>query len=484
MAEHPSLPAGVTFTDDNEIEIDFKVVNREGILQLRASGLISAEKAVEWLSRQREAAAKPSSFGGKLLDTFRAAFDPTDPRGVRRIGIGPVQVPVKTGLFAAGISPLAVTTAAAVPTAATTVTAATAAREALRGVAGPIVQRPLRSLGVAALGTAGVLGAGAILREDEPGTAPPPVEGEPGFIGPSQATPEEIGAGARAAQEALDAAGGDPEGANTILEAQGSSTRIAKTREMRFIPGRGIVEVDVFTPFLSETVLDALGNPVQIETPGESFVPELNEARFNEQERIRQENLRSEQQGGFLRSLPALTEFFTLLADPKTANLLRIASARAQGQPTVPGLQLPAQLGAIFGLEGGEAFPSGVTGGVQGGAQGVITGQVSPLGGGGRELAAKRATTIGALPPAQREAAAGGAGGFLNIINTLLGASGGGIEGPPLSAQITPGSLQGFDPEVIGALQAGLIGSGTTLAEQQRQARRSALPGGTLVGAR
>ncbi len=226
-------------------------------------------------------------------------------------------------------------------------------------------------------------------------------------------------------------------------------------------------------------MLDSNGNLVTIESPGESFVPELNEARFNQQERIRQENLRSQQQQNALASLPELTQFFAMLADPKTANLLRIASARAQGLPTVPGLNLPGQLGAIFGLEEGQAFPSGV----EGDAQGTIQGPVSPLGGGGRELALRKTSTLSGLPSTEREAAAGGTGGFLGILNTLLGAQGG-ISGPPLQAQITPGSLQAFGPEVIGALQAGLVGSGTTLQEQRRQARRSALPGGTSVGSR
>ncbi len=471
MGQQSLLPPGITIGEGGAIEINFRVADRDGILQLRRSGLISAEQAQEWLQKQREVAAKPTSFGGKVLDTIRAAFDPTDPRGVRKVG----PIPVKTGLFAAGITPLAVTAAAALPTAATTIGAAAGAREALRGVAGPVARRPLRSVGVAALGAGAALGTGAILRSDEPGTAPPP-----------EAAPEEEPSGVEAAIAGLlEQTGGDVDTANKVLEERGSSTRLQKSRELRFIPGRGVVEVDVFTPFLQETVLDAEGNPVQIETPGESFVPELNEARFNQQERIRREGLRAEQQQSALASLPALTQFFSMLADPRTANLLRIASARAQGLPTVPGFNLPDQLGAIFGLQEGQAFPSGITGQAPPGVedtQGVIRGDISPLGGGGRELASKRTNVIAGLPSSEREAAAGGPGGFLGILDTLLGA--GGFSPIGLQSQITPGSLQSFGPDVIGALEAGLIGSGTSLQEQRRQARRSALPGGASVGIR
>ena len=86
------LPPGVTILGDREIEIDFTVVTREGILKLREAGLLDAQQAVDLIKEQREVSERPSSVAGKLLSAARAAFDPTDPRGVRTIA----GVPVKT----------------------------------------------------------------------------------------------------------------------------------------------------------------------------------------------------------------------------------------------------------------------------------------------------------------------------------------------------------------------------------------------------
>ncbi len=419
------LPPGVSSLGNNEVEIDFKKINRQGILELRSGGLITAEQSVDFLRRQRETVARPTSLGGQLVSAARFAFDPTDPRGMIEVG----GVPAKGGLLAAGLGLAAGTLAASVPQAAGISATAipAAASRAVQGVAGRVASatgvRPF-NLGRAALTTAvgagtGLATAAAIGGDD----APPPAPGE--IPGEAPPTAEEVAA--QAFQDALDQGGDTTSAARAGQEAAGvlgADVRYITRKVQRFNPGTGrIEEVDAIIPIVSETTIDPVTGEQQIiESAGQPFFPALAEAQFNLQQ---QESQRRD----FTESLPSLTEFFSLLADPKTANLLRISSARARGQSTVPGLVLPEQLGALFGLQAGAELPTGIDT--------------------GRAVTSKP-------------------GGFLGIVDQLLGAT-----GPELESQITPGSLEGFNPEQIGALEAALIGSGTNLPEQRQRARTS-----------
>ncbi len=480
------LPIGVTVSGDNEIEIDFRQVTREGLLQLNQAGVLEPQQTTDLLAKAREVQARPESIGGKLVSAARAAFDPTDPRGV--INIGPV--PVKAGLAAAGLSlalPGAAVTAApglAVPTSAGGVlpSAVPATATALTGAAGRVAGTAGRLTGInprsiPRLLATGAVGAGAGLAVSgalSGGGPPDEVEDViPEAQGESEAE--------RVAREALEAGATPDEASAEAKRITGVDVKYITRKVKRFNPSTGrIEEIDSIIPIITDTQIDPItGQPVTTQSAGAPFFPQLAQSKFQleqteqerkvaleeerfgigqeekarkialeaerfgiGQERLDQETL-SRERSDLLRSLPQLTQFFSMLADPRTANLLRITAARAGGQETVGGLGLPEQLGALFGLEPGQELPSGVQ---------------------GRE-------------------AGGPAGGFLGSIGKILGEASG-FQTPQLQSQLTPGTARGFSQEELGAAQAALIGSGTTLEEQQRIARRSALPGGSLVRSR
>ena len=70
------------------------------------------------------------------------------------------------------------------------------------------------------------------------------------------------------------------------------------------------------------------------------------------------------------------------------------------------------------------------------------------------------------------------ADGVLGYINKILVGATDGPQGPGLRGQITPGTAQRLSLEDLGAFEAALISWGTTLEEEQRKSRLSALPSG------
>lgn len=479
------LPIGVTRIGEGEIEIDFKTVTREGLLKLNEAGVLNPEQTVSLLKRQRESAARPTSIGGKLVDAAQFAFNPFDPRGVIEVG----GLPVKAGLAATGIAaalptlalggpaaigPATVTgvsgiapgtsTASVLGALGSRTTAAQAPRipGAVAGIGSRVGsalgaigrQTGIRPLSLGRLGRATVIGApvagaglataAALTGKDAP---PPGGQGTGAQAAPPQGQAAKSAA-AKLVEDAFAGAkseGGSDEDAEAAgletAEALGVDVQYITRQVRRFNPGTGqIEEIDSIIPIITEQVPDGLGGFITQSSAGAPFFPELAKGQFELEQgqlEIEQDQLtvaqEERQRRDLINSLPKLTEFFAQLADPKIANLLRISTARAGGQPTVSGLNLPAQLGALFGLQPGQELPSGV--------QGDTT------------------------------------GGFLSGLQSLLGGSEP-ITGPALEAQITPGTAQGLGPEGLGALQAALIGSGTNLAEEQRKARRSALPRG------
>ena len=196
------------------------------------------------------------------------------------------------------------------------------------------------------------------------------------------------------------------------------------------------------------------------------------------------------------------------MADPRTANLLRISSARAGGSPTVQGLRLPEQIGALFGLEPGQELPSGVQGEGVASSLDTATRPKNRFEVIGDQIAEARAkgdlnevkflrdqqirlfpggpppgTPLSSEPTATPTAAPGSAGGILGSIGQILNQASS-FQSPQLQSQLTPGTARNFSPEELGAAQAAFIGSGTSLEEQQRKARGSALPGGFSIRSR
>lgn len=467
------LPVGVTITrhpvGDNEVEIDFKTVTREGILRLNTAGVLEPEQTVDFLARAREAQVRPS--GGGFLDKIRAIFDPTDPRGT--FNIGPVTI--KPGTIAAGVAPLvaavggpalagtalatgaraaipAVARAVPAPVARAASTALAPVGRAITGAGSRLAQltgvspRSIpRLLATGAVGGGTALAVSGALSDggpDQPPVAPsqqPPEGSSPEGPSPAAQLVEQI-------QSDILTRGGTPDDVTEAAKGLGVDVQYITRKVQRFNPATGrIEEVDSIIPIISDTQINPItGQPETVQSAGAPFFPELAQAQFQleqtEAERqfgLQEQRLAAQERTDLLQALPSLTQFFSLLADPKTANLLRIASARAGGQDKVGGLQLPQQLGALFGLEPGQALPSGVQGGE----------------------------------------ASGQAGGFLGSIGQILGEASG-FQVPELRSQLTPGTARGFSPEELGAAQAAFIGSGTTLEEQQRIARKSALPGG------
>ena len=487
------LPIGITVSGDKEVEINFRDVTREGIFKLQQAGVLDAQQTVDLLAKAREVQASPESVGGKLVSAARAAFDPTDPRGV--INIGPI--PVKAGLAAAGLGlalPGAAVTAApglAVSTAAGGVlptAAVSTAAGAVTGIAGRVASGAARLTGArprsiprlaatAGLGAAVGLPTAAALTG---GDAIPELPAS----GPAEG-PQQESAGARAAREALEAGANPDEAAEVAKQNTGVDVRFITRKVTRFNPATGqIEEVDAIIPITSETILDDAGNPQTIEKAGAPFFPQLAQAQFNleqtEQNRfatleaerfeigqaILDREAASRDRAGFLQSIPSITEFFSMLADPRTANLLRISAARAGGQESVSGLQLPEQLGALFGLQPGQSLPSGVQGGREVAPDFSAIDSVPNLG------------AVGGVPVQRQDSSQDRLGGLLGSIGRILGEASS-FQTPQLQSQLTPGTARSFSPEELGAAQAAFISSGTSLEEQQRIARRSALPGGS-----
>ncbi|KKN77069.1 hypothetical protein LCGC14_0364080 [marine sediment metagenome] len=504
------LPDGVTLSGDNEIEINFRDISRDGIFELRTAGLINKEQTFEFLERRDQTISRPESIGGRLLDTFRAAFDPTDPRGT--IDIGPV--PVKTGLVAAGAgiaAPAAATAGAGTfPTVAAAGGSAgvRAAGGALTGAAGRlaagarrVVGRRPTNVGTAALLGTGIAGAGlaaggAISEDTPPDITQLGPESIPVSQGGTALEALETSSSIDPIKALVDAildSGGTPKDAEEeVRTATGQTIRIETVKVRRFNPLTGKIEdFDQHVTFITERIPDPnnIGQFITVERDVSSVIPRLNQAQFEleqsqvtEQrqrettteatERSRQQNIRSgqarvaqereerrqfeatrtfeegqrqfasQQQSQLLQLLPQL------LSNPRSFNLLRLLGGKA--------LNLPGQLGALFGLEPGQGFSLGDSG-----QPGAITGgQGAPLGPGGPAEAELTGTP---------RSITGEASGFSGDVPTLLG-------------QITPGTFRQFSPEQRGVGEAVLIASGTTLEEEQRKARQSQLPGGSLRG--
>ncbi len=502
MAQH-----GITINPNTgQVSVDFNTVTREDILRANANNDITPEMAQRFLGELRKfTSEKEFESSSGFFDGFRKRFDPTDPRGQSKV----FGVPVKTQLFLAG---LGIATAGAtagvlapggLAVAAPTIAATTAA-VGTRVLAPAAAQVTKKRLAVGAAGTITGLGAIAIGRDsgsDAQGTGQLPSD----FSGPIPVnaeglTPEEVLAAGEQARIDAEQEIKDKEAA---FLAQGIQTETYEEQVWDNAQNKMVTTTNLLNfTFDREGNKQYLGGVIN---PLKDKIAQQNALA----------NRESADQGRNQPSALESIQILEALADPFVANKLRFALARGNGTDFL-NLGLPDNIVRLFGGSNAE-IGNRVRGDDSRGEANLSDAQRQFIGVDSQGNAIPGATRQDGQPAVSLNQAVegtsgGGAGDNQNInfrptgstidqqgrevpgqsFDGGPGTGTGGLDlaslfallqqpstgegfGPAIQSQLSPGTTRSLSDNQIGALRAAFINSGSTLQQEQRKARRSAL---------
>ncbi len=445
---HPGhLPRGVTIVE-GQLEIDTSQLNEDGVMELLRGGFISSED-VDGLRRR---IAVTSSGGGGIGSTGAQGLN---------FNLGQGLLDAIGNIFGS-------------------------ATNAIIGDSDEnVITIPNRQ---------------PVLPRGGPQLGPPPPPGGTSRTPDQPALPAGAPTRNSTGDPTADAAllAGDVGQANILLNDRGFRIEEVQRRSVNPLTGELFDTVD---QFLIPTTTIA-GQITDSPDGGASFLgnPLLDQAQFQFEQQQRNDDLAREAAatadtgpGDRTAENVAITE---LLLDPRSRNLIKILQARDRGDRFVQDFNLPPEVLQLFG---GSSPELGLRVSGAGTEPNLSPGQRELLGIdiGGQPLTQRGQQTIidqsGQIQQGSRVGESIGTdfadvvsrdenqseGGFLQKLFAALPAFDNNIGfGPALQNQLTPGTARGFNADELGALQAAFINSGTTLGEQQRLARRSALPGG------